>query len=64
MADPSIIGQMADGVIVVLLAGRTPRRLIDRTLDRLHGAVLLGFVLNRTDEFQHYAEYYAYDYGA
>jgi protein-tyrosine kinase len=64
MADPSIIGQMADGVVVVLLAGRTPRRLIDRTLDRLHGAVLLGFVLNRTDEFQHYAEYYAYDYGA
>jgi capsular exopolysaccharide synthesis family protein len=62
--DPAILSGLADGVVVVLLAGKTPRRLIDRTLDRLHGALLLGFVLNKTDEYRYYAEYYAYDYGA
>ncbi len=62
--DPAILSGLADGVVLVLQAGHTPRRLIDRALDRLHGAVLLGFVLNRTDEFRYYADYYQYDYGA
>ncbi|HEX7128356.1 MAG TPA: CpsD/CapB family tyrosine-protein kinase [Thermodesulfobacteriota bacterium] len=62
--DPAILSGLADGVVLVLQAGHTPRRLLDRTLDRLHGAVLLGFVLNRTDEFRYYADYYQYDYGA
>lgn len=62
--DPAILSGLADGVVMVLQAGRTPRRLLDRALDRLHGAVLLGFVLNRTDEFRYYAGYYRYPYGA
>ncbi len=65
LPDPAILGGLADGVVMVVLAGRTPRRLIDRALDRLHGAVLLGFVLNRTDEYRYDADYfYYYDYGA
>jgi capsular exopolysaccharide synthesis family protein len=64
LPDPAILGGLADGVVMVVLAGRTPRRLIDRALDRLHGTVLLGFVLNRTDEYRYDADYYYYDYGA
>ncbi len=63
LPDPAILSGLADGVVLVVLAGRTPRRLIDRALDRLQGAMLLGFVLNNTDEFRHYAYYY-YNYGA
>ncbi len=63
LPDPAILGGLADGIVLVVLAGKTPRRLIDRALDRLQGTMLLGFVLNNTDEFRHYAYYY-YNYGA
>lgn len=64
LPDPAILGGLADGIVMVVLAGQTPRRLIDRALDRLHGSVMLGFVLNKTDEYRRYAGYYYYDYGA
>ncbi|HWP34654.1 MAG TPA: CpsD/CapB family tyrosine-protein kinase, partial [Thermodesulfobacteriota bacterium] len=62
LPDPAILAGLVDGVALVVLAGRTPRRLVDRALDRLHGATFLGFVLNATDEFRYYAYYY-YNYG-
>jgi Mrp family chromosome partitioning ATPase len=47
--DASALGALADGVVLVVQAGRTKRPVLTRTADLLHkaGARVLGSVLNR-----------------
>ncbi|GAB4334536.1 MAG: hypothetical protein Kow0010_21580 [Dehalococcoidia bacterium] len=43
----SVLAQRCDGVIVVVQAGKTSRRELEHTLELLHGANVVGVVINR-----------------
>lgn len=42
-----VLAQRCDGVIVVVQAGKTSRRELEHTLELLHGANVVGVVINR-----------------
>jgi capsular exopolysaccharide synthesis family protein len=68
VTDPAIIGRIADGVLFVVNAQRTRRRIAQAALDRLEtaGATFAGVVLNavRLDRDRYYNErYYMPFYG-
>jgi capsular exopolysaccharide synthesis family protein len=48
--DANILAQMADVVLVVVQAGRTPARLIQRTVDALGRERVMGVILNQADD--------------
>lgn len=62
VTDAVILSALADGVIMVIGAGRTDRAIIGNAIDQLKqaNAPLLGFVLNRMDPRgeKHYYSYY------
>lgn len=65
VSDPMVMAPVADGVIVVVDAGRTSADLLRRTRDSLQraGANVLGVVLNKLTERSgayYYRYYYAY----
>ncbi|HEC68502.1 MAG TPA: polysaccharide biosynthesis tyrosine autokinase [Candidatus Desulfofervidus auxilii] len=72
VTDPTILANLADGVIIVIKGGETPRPPIQRTLQQLSelDTKVLGVVLNGID-FQkgkyyyhyYYKYHYDYDYG-
>ena len=64
VTDATVLSAMADGVILVVQAGLTPRKAVVRAYRMLHwaGAKTLGVVLNKVD--LRFDEYYgAYYYG-
>ncbi len=64
-ADAAILGSMADGVLLVVRAGRTDREAGQQAVRQLHtvGARILGAVLNDPDgELPRYSSYYANQY--
>ncbi len=64
-ADASILGAMADGVLLVLRAGQTERHSAQDALERLArvGARVVGAVLNDPDhKVPAYGGYYHYEY--
>ena len=70
VTDPTILANLADGVIIVIKGGETPRPPIQRTLQQLSklDTKLLGVVLNGMDfkkgkYYYHYYYKYHYDYG-
>ena len=68
VTDPTILANLADGVIIVIKGGETPRPPIQRALQQLSklDTKLLGVVLNGIDfkERKYYYKYhYDYDYG-
>ena len=67
-ADAAAVAGMADGVLLVVRAGSTPRDAVRITGQQLEGigARLLGFVLNDPDAVSHqYGEYaYSEEYAA
>lgn len=73
VADPIILGNMTEGIVLVTSAGKTPAHALKQAVDRLGNAKdkLLGAVLNRTvtsrtDYYYKgykYKYYYAYNYG-
>ncbi len=50
VADVGVLAPMADGVLMVVRAGRTSRPDIDRALREVHSAPVLGLVLNDVED--------------
>ncbi len=68
VTDAAILCQKTDGVVVVIQAGVTPRKLVESGINqlRLVGAHILGAVLNGVDvhrDAYYYAGYYYGEYG-
>jgi Mrp family chromosome partitioning ATPase len=68
VTDARILGTMADGVVLVIKGGATPKEAVRRTkrlLQEVH-AHLIGTLLNNVDvhsaDYYYYAKYY-YGYG-
>jgi tyrosine-protein kinase Etk/Wzc len=64
-SDAAILGRIADGVVVVVRAGKTGRSALQTSIQQLVtvGARILGTVLNDPDaEVPKYARYYGYYY--
>lgn len=70
LADTAVLSRQADGVLLVLHAGRTDRDVVKRTVAALQQvqAHIVGVVLNRMPTrghgyyYYHYYYYYNYDY--
>lgn len=71
VTDPIILTRLADGVVFVLMAGRTKRNIAQRACDQLRDvdATILGAVLNSVDmdkdryyysHYKYYAKYYSH----
>lgn len=60
VADPGIIAEFCDGVLVVVRAGETAHDLVKTTLQELRGNNLLGVVLNGANEGADYGSYSYY----
>ena len=61
VSDPVILGAEVDKVVLVVMAGKTPREVVRRAVNILKdsGVDVLGVVLNNADEVLPYH----YDYG-
>ena len=71
VSESTVIASQTDGVLLVVLGGRTSRKLVTAAVRQLlsRGANLLGFVLNNLDlarmgnyGYSSYYHYYGYDY--
>ncbi|GMT43053.1 MAG: hypothetical protein IEMM0002_1464 [bacterium] len=61
LADMNILSGLADGLLMVVRAGKTPKDVVTRAINSLHGANVVGIVLNGTDPaFDKYYGSYAY----
>ena len=62
VADARVLGIQADGVVLVVRAGRTDRNLVQRAWSLLEGsgANVLGMVLNGAEPDQADLSYYRY----
>jgi capsular exopolysaccharide synthesis family protein len=56
LADVGVLAPLADGVLLVVRACRTPRPAIDRAIEDIDAARILGLVLNDVEEIA--ADYY------
>jgi capsular exopolysaccharide synthesis family protein len=63
VADARVLGSKADGVVLVVRAGRTSKNLVLRakTLIEHSGATVLGMVLNGAKSEGYYGSYYSYN---
>ncbi len=65
VADPVILSTRVDGVVLVILAGKTAREAVRKAKTALNGvgATVLGAMINNVDlENAHYSYYYRYYY--
>lgn len=60
VADPTIIAEFCDAVLVVVRAGMTAHDLVKTTLQEFRGNNLLGVVLNGANEGANYGNYSYY----
>lgn len=60
VADPNVWVTNADGALLVVRQGRTPKRLLVKALEDAGGMKLLGVVVNASQDVghHHYAQYY------
>jgi len=65
VTDATILGSSVDGVLMVIMAEKTPREAVQRAMVLLNNvkAPLIGVVLNNV-EMRRHAYYYYYDYGS
>jgi Mrp family chromosome partitioning ATPase len=58
--DSALLARTVDGVLVVVAANYTPRKLLGEALNLLDGSKVLGIVFNRDDRplFGYYDAYY------
>jgi protein-tyrosine kinase len=62
LSDANVLAEMVDGVVLVVRAGLTPVRLIQRAVESLDRQRIVGVVLNRVAEMNmayKYSDYYA-----
>lgn len=62
LSDASLLSEVADGVLIVVLSGSTPYDMAQKLRQNLPAKSLLGVVLNRVPEGLTYSSYY-YGYG-
>jgi protein-tyrosine kinase len=62
LSDASLLSEVADGVLIVVLSGSTPYDMAQKLRQNLPAQSLLGVVLNRVPEGLTYTSYY-YGYG-
>jgi polysaccharide biosynthesis transport protein len=58
LADANVITGLADGLIMVILAGRTPQHVVKRALADLDRGKIIGVVLNNVSSFMSHYYYY------
>jgi Mrp family chromosome partitioning ATPase len=63
VADPSILAEFCDGVLLVVRAGSTPSEVAERACQELQGKNVVGVVLNAVDEAGMYGSAYYQGYG-
>jgi protein-tyrosine kinase len=64
VADPSVLADICDGVLLVTRAGVTPATIAQRACQELRGRNLVGVVLNgMQDSHTYHSDYYYYGYG-
>ena len=58
--DPILLSKMVDGIIVVVMAERTPKGVIQRALKSIDGQKMIGIVLNQVNikSSHYYSKYY------
>ena len=61
-ADALAFAPLADGIVVVAEAGKTPKESIQRCQEMLKKFKVLGFVLNKTGETSDSGQYLGYYY--
>src|SRR4030043_2414268 len=61
-SEPTLLSKMADGIILVIRSGRTPRESIQRAIKCIDHQKIIGVVFNRIDlkPSGYYSEYYRY----
>lgn len=66
VADASVLGDMCDGVLLVVRSGSTPSELAQKACQELQGKNIIGVVLNAVQKGHLYDSYYydGYGYGA
>ncbi len=64
VADASVLGGLADGVLLVVRANSTPSEASQKACKELRDAHILGVVLNTADESAGYNSYYSGTYGS
>ncbi len=59
-SEPSLLSKLVDGIILVILADRTPRETIQRAIKSIDAQKILGVVLNQVDlkASSYYSKYY------
>lgn len=57
-SETAAIANYVDGILIVIKAGRTPRKAIDEVIEKLGKDKILGFILNYSD--QSAKKYYGY----
>lgn len=64
VTDATIIGSLVDGVLLVIMAERTPRDAVQRAMTLLNNAKahVLGVIFNRVEMRSLHPYYYYYDY--
>ena len=63
VADASVLGDMCDGVLLVVRAGSTPSELAQKACQELAGKTIIGVVLNAVERGHLYDSYYYDGYG-
>jgi capsular exopolysaccharide synthesis family protein len=63
-ADAILLGEQSDGILLVTLGGKTPRKTIEKARDEIakFNIKLLGVILNKVNVRKHRAGYYSYNY--
>jgi protein-tyrosine kinase len=63
VADASVLGDMCDGVLLVVRSGSTPSELAQKACQELQGKNIIGVVLNAVQKGHLYDSYYYDGYG-
>lgn len=63
-SEPALLSKLVDGIILVILADRTPRETVRRAIKSIDSQKILGVVLNQIDlkASRYYSKYYHYKY--
>ena len=62
--DCRILNNWVDGWLIVVAAHRTPRKLLEESLDLMEESKTVGFVFTHDERFRANARYYGAYYGA
>lgn len=59
-SEPALLSKLVDGIILVILADRTPRETVQRAIKSIDSQKILGIVLNQVDlkGSSYYSKYY------